>query len=211
MIVAIAIYVAILNHHKGNQKIHCNKTQSEYSNSRKKLNISATLNTSVNPCHNFYRYACDQYMQKHPLQLDETHWSPFEEILTKNLYLIHKSILNLTVSKPNLHVNCSQSQGMTPIHKLKIFYNSCLDITMIDRLDSWPLINLIHQLNLPGSPNHIVNNMCKHVFHSKKTLISSSQHFHRILTVSLKWNVPTLFNFITHTDGTNSSRELLQV
>ncbi|EDV26136.1 uncharacterized protein TRIADDRAFT_55930 [Trichoplax adhaerens] len=208
MIVIVTIYMTVVKYQRKHTSTDCNSTQIDGQN--KIHNITATLNLSVNPCENFYRYACDRYIENNRLLQNYTHWSPFDEILKGNFLLVQQSILNLTEEKLNSSkANCSHPTKNISLYKLRQFYDSCINLTTIDRMDSWPLLDLIQQL-LPHNHRHGINStLSKHGSHVKKQ--SPTKHFHRILTLSMKWNVPTLFQFVIHTDGRNSSREILQI
>ncbi|XP_069947190.1 neprilysin-1-like isoform X3 [Cherax quadricarinatus] len=93
--------------------------------------ILESLDLSVNPCDNFYEFACGGWINKHPIpESGET--GTFDEAgdkLDKRLHLILE-----TPAVPS---------DPEPIHMIHTFYDSCLDTDTLDSLGLAPLDPLL--------------------------------------------------------------------
>lgn len=91
---------------------------------------------NINPCENFYRYACDGWINTHFLSPSETSLSYFKEIYRKNLIILYKILIN------NSDTN-SQSNI-----KLKRYFNSCMNTSNNEKIARETLLNILHQIGL---------------------------------------------------------------
>lgn len=75
--------------------------------------ILTAMDTTVDPCHNFYQYACGSWVRDNPIPENYVSWDRFQELSEKNLYRLKGLLETLSL--------------MGPVEqKVKNFYNSCL-------------------------------------------------------------------------------------
>lgn len=114
--------------------------------------INESLNASVNPCDDFYSYACGGWMDKHPIPESKSSTGNFY-LLRDELQMILKNILgNITLVK----------EGQNITDKVAAAYNACLEVpikedqlpvlqTLMNRsgFDQWPRMSR----NVEAAPN----------------------------------------------------------
>ena len=96
--------------------------------------ILRNMDTSVNPCDNFYEYACGGWIKTHKIPRNKDEYSAIVELSDNDDKLL-KSIM------PKLNKNDS-----TTIRKVKDFYRSCLNLTQIDSLGAAPIQKFLKKI-----------------------------------------------------------------
>jgi predicted metalloendopeptidase len=123
--------------------------------------IIENLNMTVNPCENFYSYACDGWINTHFLTPSETSISYFKEIYQKNLIILYK------ILQENSYTNFDS------MRKLKTYFYSCMNSSNNDKTARETLLTILHQvgrsplLSTDWSVNH---------FNLVSSLIYTHQH-----------------------------------
>lgn len=88
------------------------------------------LDRSVDPCVNFYKFACGTWMAKNPIPADRSRWGRFDE-LQENNYAVLRQILE-SVSKPNANRDAIQQ-------KVGDYYGACMNESAVNALGSKPV------------------------------------------------------------------------
>ncbi len=87
------------------------------------------IDKSIEPCVDFYQYACGNWMKNNPVPPDESRWGRFNELAEHNLYVL-RDILNQT-QPPGQHSPTEKMVGD--------FYAACMDESTIEKKGTAPL------------------------------------------------------------------------
>ncbi len=87
------------------------------------------IDKSVDPCQDFYQYACGTWMKNNPIPADESRWGRFNELLERNQVIL-RGILE----------DSEKNETRSPIdQKIGGFYGSCMAESQIEQSGVKPL------------------------------------------------------------------------
>ncbi len=111
------------------------------------------VDTSVDPCDNFYKYSCNGWFKRNPLPADQTSYGRFTELYELNRVHLRQILEEAAVPSPSRTPN---------EEKIGDEYASCMDTGAIDRAGLAPLqpeldrIAALHSLaELPALVGHL--------------------------------------------------------
>ncbi|KAG7317491.1 hypothetical protein KOW79_018526 [Hemibagrus wyckioides] len=91
--------------------------------------ILSKLDPSINPCDDFYQYACGGWLREHPIPEDSSSYGIYPW-LRQNVDLKIKELLEQPTADGDIEA----------VKKAKILYRSCMNETAIELVDSKPLL-----------------------------------------------------------------------
>ncbi|RVE72607.1 hypothetical protein OJAV_G00039050 [Oryzias javanicus] len=97
--------------------------------------VMGALDRSVDPCHDFYNFACGGWVKNNPLPEGKSRWGPFSNLWEHNM-LVMKHLLENTTMK-----GLSKAE-----EKAQRYYQACMNESKIEELGAQPLQQLISQL-----------------------------------------------------------------
>jgi predicted metalloendopeptidase len=90
----------------------------------------ANIDKSIDPCVDFYQYACGNWMKNNPIPGDQSEWVSFNEVYEHNLIVLRQILEKAAANTP----------GRTPIQqKIGDFYASCMDEATVNKAGYTPL------------------------------------------------------------------------
>jgi endothelin-converting enzyme/putative endopeptidase len=88
------------------------------------------LDKSIDPCNDFYAYACSKWQAQNPVPADRPAWGRFNELQERGEYIV-RDILEKAAAK---------TAGRTPYEqKIGDYYASCMDESAIEQAGAKPL------------------------------------------------------------------------
>ncbi|EDO47782.1 predicted protein [Nematostella vectensis] len=110
--------------------------------SRKVLNsvvvlpaIISAMDEKVDPCHDFYMFACGGWKRDHPIPDDEPYWTQFIQLTEENFKVIRRLIESRATRKKYQH--------NPTLEKVFAYYDSCVDTNAINDAGLTPLTQII--------------------------------------------------------------------
>ncbi|TFK42726.1 hypothetical protein BDQ12DRAFT_676709 [Crucibulum laeve] len=103
--------------------------------------ILSSLDTSQDPCENFYDFANGGWLKAHPLPADKSSYGNFEVLAQQN-----KQVIQKILESESSVASFSTSYDKEILQKLRDFYSSCLDEDNLDDIGDVPLQEFVGKL-----------------------------------------------------------------
>ncbi|XP_043926611.1 endothelin-converting enzyme-like 1 [Protopterus annectens] len=95
--------------------------------------ISANLDTTIDPCKDFYSFACGGWLRKHAIPEDKLSYGIIAAIGEQN----EEKLVSLLL-RPVKHNYRTSAE-----RKVKAFFNSCINLSMLDQMGAKPMLEVI--------------------------------------------------------------------
>ncbi|KAM9443739.1 membrane metallo-endopeptidase-like 1 [Clarias gariepinus] len=147
------------------------------------------MDQSVDPCQNFYQYACGGWLERHVIPETSSLHSVFN-ILRDELEIVLKGVLE------------TQSEhDREAFKKAKVLYRSCMNESVIEQRDSQPLLKLIDSIGDWPVASEDWNNTAEDSWSLEDMLASLNSHY----------NKKVLLEMFVWPDDRDSSRHIIHI
>jgi len=95
----------------------------------------SAIDKTADPCTDFYKYACGNWVAKNPVPADQVRWGRFNELAERNTYLLYTE-LKTAAEAPK-----------TPLQrKYGDYFAACMNVDMADKLGAKPVQPMLDRI-----------------------------------------------------------------
>ncbi|KAF8078094.1 hypothetical protein FPV67DRAFT_33082 [Lyophyllum atratum] len=103
--------------------------------------ILSSVDTSQDPCENFYDFATGGWLRAHPLPADKSSFGNFEALAQEN-----KQVIQRILESQSTPASFKSTHDNEILQKLRNFYTSCVNEDTLDDIGTAPLLQFVQTL-----------------------------------------------------------------
>ena len=104
------------------------------------------MDTSADPCVDFYQYSCGGWMKKNPIPADQPGWSVYAKLAQDNERFLWGILNDLATKSPGRNANQQ---------KIGDYFAACMDESAVEKLGAAPIKPYLEQINRLASKKQL--------------------------------------------------------
>ncbi|XP_061935542.1 endothelin-converting enzyme 1-like isoform X2 [Apis cerana] len=135
LLATLALQISIFHKEKYNEMCQTEECV------RTAARIIDAMNRSVDPCQDFYKFACSGWVSKNPIPQSQTSWDQLS-------FLRERLLENLRI----LLEESDDENNLRPVKLARALYKTCMNTTSVEAMGLKPIYETLDRLGLPRDP-----------------------------------------------------------
>ncbi len=112
----------------------------------------AAMDKTVDPCEDFYEYACGSWRKNNPIPSDQSRWGRFNELAEYNRSILHDILEQASADDPKRSLVMQKSGDL---------YQSCMDEETVNKKGAAPLKDELDKINAVSTKSQLLDEVVR--------------------------------------------------